>query len=303
MKKPTSGVIILRRSHDPKGFAKREEAWTMKSLLTKLSVLLIVVSPLSCIQVESRITVKPDGSGTVEETFLVRREFVQMMQEMGKGTPESGLKAETAPSSPLYDEQKLKAKASEMGEGVSFVSGRKIETEKSDGYSAQYAFKNINTLRVNQDPQESGGRMAGDSARARPKEYMTFAFKEGHPASLVIKAPEMQSETTSEEKISPPEVEEQPEEMPREVKELFEGMHIALVLEVQGSIVETNAAHVNGSKITLMELDFGKLLQDPAALKKLNQAQGQSVETAKNILKEFPGIKVDLNREILVKFQ
>jgi hypothetical protein len=100
-------------------------------LLTKLFVLLIVISPLSCIQLESRITVKPDGSGTVEETFLVRRDFVQMIQEMGKGTPESGVIIETVPSSPLYDEEKLKAEASEMGGGVTFVSGRKIETEKS----------------------------------------------------------------------------------------------------------------------------------------------------------------------------
>ena len=41
-----------------------------------------------CIDDTISVTVKPDGSGTIEETVLMGNEFIEMMQEMAKGTGE-----------------------------------------------------------------------------------------------------------------------------------------------------------------------------------------------------------------------
>ncbi len=269
----------------------------------KALVLAFLFCPLSCIQVESRILVKPDGSGTVEERFLMRKEFVQAMQELGKAAETAGEKKDEPSPSSLYDEEKLRAKASEMGEGVSFVAGRKIESEKYEGYTVTYAFKDISTLRINQNPHENTAQASGEVSPPPVKEYMTFNFKPGHPCLLTIKSPQKETPTPTEDQPSGSEEESVADEMPLEARELFEGMRMALLLEIQGSIVETNATHVDGSRITLMELDFGKLLENPKALKTLNEAQKKSVESAKEVMKDFPGIKVDLNKEVLVKFQ
>jgi hypothetical protein len=266
-------------------------------------VLAFLFFPLSCIQMESRILVKPDGSGTVEERFLMRKEFVHAMQEMGKAAEAAGEKKDEPSPTSLYDEEKLKAKAAEMGEGVTFVAGRKIELEKYEGYTVTYAFKDINTLRINQNPHENTAGVSGEVSQLPAKEYMTFDFKPGHPCLLTLKSPQKEAPTPTEERPSGSEEEPVAEEMPPEVKELFEGMRMAMLLEIQGSIVETNATHVDGTRITLMELDFGKLLEDPKALKVLIEAQKKSLESAKEVIKDLPGIKVDLNKEVLVKFQ
>ncbi len=76
---------------------------------------------------------------------------------------------------------------------------------------------------------------------------------------------------------------------------MFDGMKIAMSIEVQGDIIETNATHREGSRITLMEMDFSKLLQLPDQFKKFAQANATSLMDAKNLLKNILGIKVDLN--------
>src|SRR5947199_4655115 len=40
--------------------------------------------------------------------------------------------------------------AAKMGEGVTFVSSRKIKTEQVEGFEATYAFKDITKLRISQ---------------------------------------------------------------------------------------------------------------------------------------------------------
>ena len=52
-----------------------------------------------------------------------------------------------------------------------------------------------------------------------------------------------------------------------------------------------------------MELDFGQLLADPSLFKQLQGAQITSLEEARSFLQDMPGIRVDLNDELLVQFE
>jgi len=93
------------------------------------------------------------------------------------------------------------------------------------------------------------------------------------------------------------------EMMLAQMKELFGGMKISLAVEVMGAIVRTNATHREGSKITLMEMDFGKLFEHQENLKKFSAQKPDTIEDAKKMMKDIPGIKVELNKEVTIDFR
>ena len=76
---------------------------------------------------------------------------------------------------------------------------------------------------------------------------------------------------------------------------MFQGFKINIDLEVLGSIVKTNAEYVKGSRLTLLEMDMGALLEDEAKLKALQGkiGPGVSFSEVKPYLKDIKGIKID----------
>jgi hypothetical protein len=84
---------------------------------------------------------------------------------------------------------------------------------------------------------------------------------------------------------------------------MFEGMKLTMVIEVQGNVVQTNATHREGSRITVMDLDFGKLLGKPEQLAGMKALRMQSLDDAKQALKAIPGMRIDLNDELTVSFE
>ena len=58
--------------------------------------------------------------------------------------------------------------------------------------------------------------------------------------------------------------------------------------------VATNPAHL------LMEMDFGKVIQTPGALKKLQSAQPETPDDFEKALKGIDGIKVETKPEVAV---
>lgn len=275
-------------------------------LLVALAVLLF--SMTACFQVETRVKLKPDGTGTVEETMMLSDQMLTgMTSMMGPSGGEEGKKQKEKEEIPdLYDPAALKAKAAGMGEGVTFVSGKSIAVKGWRGYKAVYAFKDINKLMLEQNPGKAlPGAGAGMTQEAGGDTI--FKFVKGPPAKLVIRHPKPKPE----EKVtqSTPSAEKPAEAGPASAAEaealakMFEGMKFSMVVEPVGDIIETNATHRAGSEITMMDLDFGKLLAKPEQLARLKDLQGASFEDAKDLLKKIPGMKVDLNDELLVTFR
>ena len=85
--------------------------------------------------------------------------------------------------------------------------------------------------------------------------------------------------------------------------EMFMGMRISLAVEMNGSIVETNATYRDGNRITIIDFDMAKLGSSITHFAKLKGLQGSSLAEAKEIMKDFPGMKVDLNDRLKVVFR
>ena len=86
-------------------------------------------------------------------------------------------------------------------------------------------------------------------------------------------------------------------------QKMFKDMKIRVVITVQGAITETNATHREGNEVTLMEMDFNALLANPEKFQKLASANSRRFEDMKDIVKDMPGMKVDLNETLEIRFK
>ncbi len=276
------------------------------------TVITLFIFLAGCIDTETIITVKKDGSGTVKETVILSNAVTEMIQGISSsfgGDSSAG----SSDGFNLLDEEKLKKSAKSMGEGVSFVSAKEYTTDKGKGYKANYAFRDISKLRVNQNPGNNVPSQPGSGKSAEP-EYLSFAFEKGSVSSLKIRRPKIEEKMSSAKK----EVSKLKKDIPEKgssdstkndekaietVKKMFGGMRIAISIEFDGKIVNTNATHAENSSITIMEMDFEKLLEAPETLQAFAESTPSTVEAVKELVKNVPGIKFDLNEEIVVTFK
>lgn len=284
----------------------------MRQLLSTIGVVLLAACMAACINVSTVIKVNPDGSGFIEETVLISRVVMEQFGGMMKGMAEGfGATEQGEFQFPgLFDEEQLEAKAGQYGQGVQYVSGEELVSETSEGYRAVYHFFDINLLQVDQNPSDKVGDNPLSSLGTVPKQFLTFHLQRGTPNTLVVQMPQTSQESAAseigmaEDQFSFDEASSQVNpQMLAMFQNFFKDMRIAMSLDIQGSITGTNATHLNGSEITIMELDFAELLADPSWMTQLQGAQISSLEEAQLLMQDMPGIKVELNDELVIKFQ
>lgn len=253
----------------------------------------------SCLSVETTVRVNPDGSGTVHQVFMMDREFLQMMQEFGSMGQSSNDDGDGAEEFDLIQEDDLRGAAEDMGEGVRFVSAVPMSTEAQQGYEAIYAFDDIENLRVNQNPSE---KVPGD-APAGPeeaREYLTFDLQRGNPSVLTVRFPKDETKMDAAQDEAP---ENMDPSMAMMMRDFYKNMRIAVLLEVNGRIVSTDATYRTGNAITLVDMDFGKIVEDEERFTKLVQSQTETLEELKDLVKDVPGLKVETQERIEVRYR
>jgi len=263
----------------------------------KISVVLLLSILLfsGCIQVDTKVKLKKDGSGTIEEKVMMSSMVVEMMNQfMGSFQDSTG---ETEKFS-LFKEDELKDKSYNYGEGVKYVSGKEIKEDGWEGYQAVYSFKDINTLKMDTDPNkkvdlDEGGSEASD-------EYFSFHFKPGSVAELTINRPDMNMKEAEEETEDSENTENHP--LDDKIVKMMDGMRIKISLQPEGSIVSTNASYVDGSDVTLIDIDFSKILKNKESLEMLKQNPPKSLEEMEAIVKNIPGMKIELQKSLSIKF-
>jgi hypothetical protein len=278
----------------------------MKHMTKWLLMMLVAMLMSGCFQVERVVTVKPDGSGTLEEKVLFSKMILKSLtaafQPEGDG--------EKAAEPDMYDENALKSAARGMGEGVSYVSSNKLSDEKFSGYRVVYAFKDISRLRVDKGPSTMD-KKPGTAAQDQDQ-GMKFTFKAakgGQPALLVLqsarkKEKDKDKENTGIVKIAEEPGKEQPSKEMDMLKGMLDGMRFSFSIVVDGKIVETNASHRDNSRIILADLDFSRVLNmSQQELARLNELKDKDMSAVMAALKDIPGMKVDMNDELRISFK
>ncbi|HKB86251.1 MAG TPA: hypothetical protein VKD08_08795 [Ignavibacteriaceae bacterium] len=272
----------------------------MQKTFTKF-VLFFITAVLftGCLEVNTTIHLNKDGSGTLEESVLMSSQVVQMISAFASSFDSTA--ADTNQFS-LFKEDQLIADTSKYGSGVKYISGKEVKEDGREGYNVVYSFNNINDLRINQNPNSKidmeGVEFEEDSAH----EFLHFDFSPGETALLTIKMPSMKDQDVSNEVPSQDTASSNTEGMD-ELLKLMKDMRIALTLDVKGQITQTNASYVNGSSITLFDINFNDLLDNPEKLKMFKQQNPKNLEEIKKIVENLPGVKVELNNPVSIRFE
>ena len=271
--------------------------------LRALAILPLLALPTAgCIQFETLVKVKGDGTGTIVQTMTMSAETMDMMKSM-KG---DGAKAEAGKPLALEakDIEQAKAEAAKMGEGVTFVKAEPIDTKEAKGMRATYAFKDVTKLKVSQKPSSPGG--APPPGGNAEDDSMKFGFAKAANGNSVLTVSMPDLKAAADKKAAdktPAKAPEAPPEAMAMMKQMFKGLRIAIAVEPEGKVVQTNSPFVEGSRVTLMEMNFDALLGDEAKLKQFSAAMdGGSIADAKRLMKGLTGVKINLDPEVKIEF-
>jgi hypothetical protein len=260
----------------------------MRSLRVLLAFV-SVVSLTACLDSTTLVKLNADGSGTVEQTTLMN---VAALKAMMPG-------AEKQMGAGGVNKADLERTAARMGKGVRLVSAEPFKNAAGyEGSKAIFAFDDINQVQVNQGPSMSGSTDGKMSTEPTANDPVKFKFtRSGGTSSLTIAFVDKPGEAAKTDTGANPmaDMDLTNPMMMGMLKSMFAGFKLNIALEVAGSIVKTNAEYVNGSRLTLLEMDMDSLLADEAKLKALQGKLGPdaSLSAVKPYLKDIKGIKVD----------
>lgn len=269
----------------------------------RITAVLIFASLLlsGCFEVSTEITVNKDGSGLLYQKVMFSEMLVSQMTSMTEGMGDGEEES-------MYDEEKLKEEASKYGEGVVFKSGTAVSESGKAGYEVYYSFSDIRNVRVGNDP--SSVIEMGETADA--ENLITFDFKKGETALMTVIMPEDMDEGETAEPLQEPDnikdeetaVEPEMEESAMAMmKQLFSGMKFSYKVYINGEITDTDAENREGSAITLVEMDFDRIMNNPEAFKNLENMQGDDSDKAVKAMKDIDGVKVEMKNRIRVEFR
>jgi len=258
------------------------------NLKAMLGLLLAVALP-SCLQNETTINLNKDGSGTiVEETY-----FTAAMLEMSTQFAEPGA---PDPVEAMFTEEKAKAKAPKLGEGVEFVKMEMIEKDGMKGARTHYKFADISKISINPG---SAMENLGDNA-PKPdnadEESLKFEFADGE---LTILTPPTDFKNMAMEDAE----EGQNPQMEEMMTKMMADMSIAIKLKATDGIEETNASYVDGDTVTLFEVQVAKMFDQKDKLKAISETAKTDKDAAIVEFKKLEGMKVETGEKVSVKLK
>ncbi|OPY70386.1 MAG: hypothetical protein A4E62_01584 [Syntrophorhabdus sp. PtaU1.Bin002] len=261
-----------------------------------------------CIQDDTLVRVKPDGSGVIEETVLFSNVLFSSLETVSKGLAENQEDAkkgeETKKDALQQMMEDAKTRAAQYGPTAKFVSVAPAKVAGLTGYKAVYSFKDINTLQVNQNPGEKTGKPQDNGEKSeKSKEPISFNLKKGPVSTLTITMPKNKKENSAVKDEGKTDKGKDDPQQAEIAKTFFKDMRVRIAVQIEGAIETTNATYRDGSKITLVDLDFNKILEKPAVFEKVSGAQPQTIEEVKALVQGIEGLKMELNDPVVVKFR
>jgi len=248
---------------------------------------LVSVATSGCFHMTTTLTVRGDGSGTIDHRMLVTNAGIAQLRQFGALAGGRGQNAD-----PVSEEQ-ARALAASIGPGVTYVSSTPTSSPLGQGRDAIYAFTDVSQLRISPAPAVP----AGVPARAGlPTDTAPITFTLTHDANgdavLHIHVPEPDFLGTLATPAAANQI--------AMVKMLLGGARVSLMAEPAGALVRTTSPYVEGSRVTLLEIDLDQILKDEASIAKLQASTTQ--DEAQAILQHLAGLKIDLTREITIAF-
>jgi len=255
-----------------------------------LLILLTAVSCSGCFQMTTVMKIKGDGSGTVEHRMLFTTQALAQLKQFGAL---GGRGQAVDPTS----EQQAREMAAALGPTVTYVSSTPVKTPTGEGRDAIYAFTDVSQLRVATQPAPPGDVTIRTPNLSTNPDELTFSMTRDPNGNAVLHVNVPESALVQGISANAATL---PQQLPM-IKTLLAGAHITLMVEPEGTLVRANTPHVEGKRVTLLEVDLDQLLKDPEALLARVQA-AKSHDEVKKALEDVPGLKMTIAPEIAIEF-
>lgn len=293
----------------------------MKSWMLRLLCLLTTLATAGCIKVRQLVLVNPDGSGNIVVSTVFLPEAVVMVTQMS-GLQDAGAGAADATTAlqidPFYDEDTLRAAASQFGEGVRFTKAQRVDKDGTRGSIAVYAFDDISRVRINtRQNMDVGDAMSAmkTGVDAAAGDHIRFAFTKGDTSRLTVLTPQLQE--AGGQARRPAQAGKSAEGLPPDLSalggmgsamamQMFKGMEMDFAVQVKGRVIRHNASHPDAARpdrFQLLGLNLDALMTSPEfqALARQNVAGDQADMMKK--LYALPGARIETNREVVIEFK
>jgi hypothetical protein len=247
----------------------------------------------ACFQFSTVVSIKPDGSGTIDQHLLFTQAAVAQLRQF------AALGGGTAGEFDPVSEQQARDAAATLGTGVTYVSSTPINSPEGVGRDIKYAFTDVSTLKLDQAPPAPGGMPspAPQAAGSEPRVSFTLARQPDGNALLTVKMPQLPAVGGDNgAPFNGPTADQL-----AMLKPMLAGARLTIAIEPTGRLVRTSSPYVTGNRVTLLDLNVDALLADDSVLQRLRGAQTPA--EAKTILQGVPGLKANLDPELTIEFQ
>lgn len=269
-------------------------------MIIRICLLVLLATLMSgCLKTFTNVHVRRDGSA-------VLRDSIYLMESIRDSGPPSA--DSLALLRQKLDSMALKY-AAELGPNVTVRSTTIVNEANPTGWVTEYNIPSINdlTLGRNRTMKMIGGEaMAGmqDQQEQPVEEPMHFSYSNG---VLEISNPPAPAGTAPAELPKPQSKEEI--KMAIDMMQTFmSGLRVALTVSVDPPLVSTNAQFVKGSTITIMDVDFDKLMnvwrKNPKLYRSMQGKHPGDPAGLQRALKTLPKgtLKYETREKIVVKF-
>jgi hypothetical protein len=181
-----------------------------------------------------------------------------------------------------------------IGPGVTYVTSEPITSPLGQGRVTTYAFTDVSTLQISTQPAAPGGLTIRTQGFSTEPEKITFSLTrnpDGH-ALLQINVPEPNFLGALASPNATAQI--------GMIKTALAGARVLLMVEPAGTVVRSSSPYIEGSRVTLLEFDLDEVLKDQTLLPRLQKAATE--DEAKAIIKDAPGLKINLDRAITIEF-
>lgn len=266
--------------------------------LTRAVWIPVVLVSAGCLQGQRVIKVNANGSGTIVDTVILGEQAQGMlaaMAEMDKSSP-ADKKAKK--------EAKLKERAAAMGPGVTLASYE--PSVKNGPEKVSYAFTDVTKIKVDTTPESTENDAKPDAKDADDDLSFRLEKKGGNTVLTVLGAGPKggkKAGTKPEDKAAAEAAAKMQAGAMAMMKTMMKGLKMTTIVEVNGALVKTNSPYVEGSRVTLLDLDFDQLAADEAAFKKFSEMGDDPKKIDPALLKGMKGIKVQTEPETTIEFK
>jgi hypothetical protein len=271
----------------------------------------VLVSSLSlagCLTSNVLVTVRPDGTGTIEHTTTLRRSSMVELEKLLPpeiagaalpGAPDGRLSSQTL-RQPQDDPRN--SMAWHWGSSVRMRSTRALTTADSTGWKTIYDFDDVTSLGVDLMPYTPGVRPFYNVAAAElgPTTRLRMSLEPlaDEVQRLTVRFPRFAMDPAAEPPAAA--VSGSPAEMAA-LRDVLRGSRITVAIQTETPLLRTNSPHREDNRVTLLDADLEKALFSKQVA--MLAAAPARFDEFLSSLSDLPGVTLARDLDVTLEYQ